>query len=123
MVIKTDTCSFSENRVYPGRGTRFVRRDGQLAIFATSKSASMYHQSKKPAKLTWTQAWRRLNKKANVEVHSKRRSRRTARLQRAVVGASVEQLKAKRATTTKTSSSKAKDAALKEVKSRQKRRK
>ena len=55
-----------------------------------------------------------------MEVHSKRRARRTTRLQRAVVGASVEQIKAKRATATKTSSSKAKDAALKEVKSRQK---
>lgn len=27
----------------------------------------MYNQRKKPAKLTWTQAWRRLNKKGKEE--------------------------------------------------------
>ena len=30
MVIKTDTCSFSEMRIYPGHGSRFVRKDGQV---------------------------------------------------------------------------------------------
>ncbi len=58
MVVKTDLCSFSENRIYPGHGIRFIRRDGQTLIFANSKSKSLYNQRKKPAKLQWTQAWR-----------------------------------------------------------------
>lgn len=31
MVVKTDLCAFSETRIYPGRGTRFVRKDGQVS--------------------------------------------------------------------------------------------
>lgn len=27
---RTDVCAFSEARIYPGRGTKFVRRDGQV---------------------------------------------------------------------------------------------
>lgn len=66
MVIKTGTCSFSEYRIYPGHGSRFVRKDGQLVVFLNSKMESLYHQKKKPAKLTWTLAWRRHNKKLSV---------------------------------------------------------
>ena len=31
-VIKTDTCSFSEMKIYPGHGSRYVRRDGQVRV-------------------------------------------------------------------------------------------
>jgi ribosomal protein L24E len=52
------------HRVYPGKGIRFVTRTGQLVVLSGSKSAAMYHQKKKPAKLVWTQVrtlagWRR----------------------------------------------------------------
>ena len=55
MVIKTDTCSFSEFRVYPGHGMRFVRRDGAMLILSSSKTKGLLNQRKKPAKLHWTQ--------------------------------------------------------------------
>lgn len=32
MVIKTEVCGFSDTRVYPGHGVRFVRRDGQVRL-------------------------------------------------------------------------------------------
>ena len=47
MVVKTELCAFSEHRVYPGHGIKFVRRDGQPLTFRTSKAVSMYHQKKK----------------------------------------------------------------------------
>uniref|UniRef100_A0A7R9W543 Large ribosomal subunit protein eL24-related N-terminal domain-containing protein n=1 Tax=Pseudictyota dubia TaxID=2749911 RepID=A0A7R9W543_9STRA len=119
MVIKTDVCAFSENRIYPGHGSRFVRKDGQLAILSSSKCTSMYMQKKKPAKLQWTQAWRRLNKKANVEVGARRTRRRAVRVQRAVAGASLEDIKAKRNQKPEVRA-KARDAALREIKARQK---
>lgn len=30
MVIKTEVCAFSDTRIYPGHGIRFIRRDGQV---------------------------------------------------------------------------------------------
>mmetsp|Transcript_73286 Transcript_73286/g.177240 ORF Transcript_73286/g.177240 Transcript_73286/m.177240 type:complete len:152 (+) Transcript_73286:46-501(+) len=95
MVIKTDLCAFSETRIYPGRGTHFVRKDGQLLIFSSSKSAALYHGRKKPAKLTWTQAWRRKNRKGRAAGAGKRRTRKLAKLQRAIVGASIDEIRAK----------------------------
>jgi large subunit ribosomal protein L24e len=38
MVIKTELCSFSEWRIYPGHGIRFVAKDGRLSIFISQKS-------------------------------------------------------------------------------------
>jgi len=37
MVIKTETCNFSEFRVYPGRGSRFVAKDGRTSLFISRK--------------------------------------------------------------------------------------
>ena len=33
MVVKTELCTFSEWRIYPGHGRRFVAKDGRLHIF------------------------------------------------------------------------------------------
>ena len=37
MVVKTELCAFSEYRIYPGHGQKYVRRDGQLVTVSTSK--------------------------------------------------------------------------------------
>ena len=52
----------------------------------------MVQQRKKPAKLMWTQSWRRLNKKGKDEGVAKKRSRKAVRVTRAIVGASVEEV-------------------------------
>ena len=70
---RTELCAFSEYRIYPGHGMRFIRRDGQPITISSSKCASMVHQKKKPAKLMWTQAWRRLNKKGKDENAARKR--------------------------------------------------
>lgn len=122
MVIKTDLCSFSEFRVYPGHGTRFVRKDGQLLTFISSKTASLYHQRKKPAKLTWTLAWRRLNKKEQRDQQTKKRRKRIVKVIRPVVGVSAETIR-KRRNERPEQRQAARDAALKEVKERMKAKK
>ncbi|CAM9141563.1 unnamed protein product [Phaeothamnion confervicola] len=119
MVIKTDTCAFSEYRIYPGHGMRFVRRDGQALILSSSKVKSLLMQRKKPAKLMWTQAWRRLNKKIKTEEVTRRRTRKTTKMQRAVVGASLEEIKKKRAQKPEFRSAQ-REAALKEIKATKK---
>eukprot|EP00981_Chlorochromonas_danica_P005211 scaffold1046_cov162-Ochromonas_danica.AAC.41 len=67
MVVKTELCAFSEYRIYPGHGQRFIRKDGQPVTLSTSKCKRLLLNRKKPAKLMWTQAWRRLNKKGKDE--------------------------------------------------------
>eukprot|EP00920_Eleutheroschizon_duboscqi_P029001 GHVT01070357.1.p1 GENE.GHVT01070357.1~~GHVT01070357.1.p1 ORF type:complete len:162 (+),score=32.73 GHVT01070357.1:495-980(+) len=113
--IKTDVCSFSEFRIYPGRGKKFISRDGKVHIFIGSKTASLARQKLKPVKLTWTQGWRRMNKKGRIEATSRRRGRRTARVQKAIVGLTLEDIKKKRAERPDLRKS-ARDAAIKEAK-------
>jgi len=113
MVIATELCALSEYRIYPGNGKLFIRRDGKPVYLGSSKAYSLTLQRKKPAKLVWTQAWRRLHKKGLAETTQKKRTRRVAKVARAVVGASLEDIKKK---ATRTSAQR--EAALKEVKAR-----
>jgi hypothetical protein len=32
MVVKTDVCFFSENKIFPGHGSKFVRKDGRVRV-------------------------------------------------------------------------------------------
>ena len=94
-----------------------IRRDGKPVFLGTSKSFSLTMQRKKAAKLVWTQAWRRLHKKGLSETSTKKRARRTNKVQRAVVGASLEEIKKKAAQKGDFRAAQ-RDAALKEVKQR-----
>jgi large subunit ribosomal protein L24e len=94
-----------------------IRRDGKPVWLGTSKAHSLTLQRKKAAKLVWTQAWRRLHKKGITETTSKKRSRRTNKVQRAVVGISLDDIKKKAAEKASVRSA-ARDAALKELKAR-----
>jgi len=118
MVVKTELCAFSEYRIYPGHGIRMIRKDGQPVTLISSKCKSMLRQRKKPAKLTWTQTWRRLNKKIKDDTVARKKTRRTAKVQRAIVGASLDVLKAKKQPTKAKSA--AEEAAIREIKARKK---
>ena len=109
----------SEYRIYPGHGKLFVRRDGRPVHLGSSKAHSLTLQRKKPAKLVWTQAWRRLHKKGLSEANLKKRRTRTNRVQRAVVGLSLDDIRKKAAQKPEFRSAQ-RDAALKEVKDRKK---
>merc|ERR1712021_35559 len=103
--------------IYPGNGKLMIRRDGKPLWLGTSKAHSLTLQRKKAAKLVWTQAWRRLHKKGISETTTKKRTRRTNKVQRSVVGASLEDIK-KRASEKSGFRSQQREAALKEVKAR-----
>jgi large subunit ribosomal protein L24e len=94
-----------------------IRRDGKPIWLGTSKSYSLTIQRKKAAKLVWTQAWRRLHKKGLTETTAKKRNRRAGKIQRAVVGASLEDIR-KKASQKGDIRSAAKESALKELKDR-----
>lgn len=94
-----------------------IRRDGKPLFLGSSKAYSLTMQRKKAAKLVWTQAWRRLHKKGITETTTKKRTRRTNKVQRAVVGASLEDIK-KKASQKSDFRTAQREAALKEVKAR-----
>jgi large subunit ribosomal protein L24e len=112
-----ELCALSEYRIYPGNGSLFIRRDGKPIWLGSSKSHSLTLQRKKAAKLVWTQAWRRLHKKGLSETTSKKRNRRAGKVQRAVVGASLEDIKKKASQKTEIRTAQ-KASALKELKDR-----
>ena len=67
---RTLTCSFSEYKIYPGHGGMYIRKDGQVGVvrvrYLNKKCRSLNEQKKRPARIRWTTAWRRNNKKSEV---------------------------------------------------------
>ena len=119
MVTKTEPCVFSEYRIYPGKGKKFVAKDGKIYYFISAKTASLFHQKKKAVKLTWSQAWRRFNKKIKADEIIKRRTKKTTRVQKAIVGISLDEIKRRRAEKPEERDKKI-DQQKKEVKDKQK---
>jgi len=94
--MKVEVDSFSGSKIYPGRGTLFVRGDSKIFRFQNSKSASLFHQRKNPRRISWTVLYRRQHKKGITEEVAKKRSRKSIKNQRAIVGASLELIKERR---------------------------
>ncbi|KAJ3258291.1 60S ribosomal protein L24 [Boothiomyces macroporosus] len=93
---RIETCNFSGFKIYPGHGSLYVRVDSRVYRFVNSKNKSLFLQRKKPAKFDWTIVFRRLHKKGIDETATKKRSKKTVKVQRSVVGASLDVIKAKR---------------------------
>ncbi|CAD7939747.1 unnamed protein product [Amoebophrya sp. A120] len=118
MVVKTDICNYTEYKIYPGRGQKFVAKDGKVSFFITAKADSLFHQKIKAVKLTWSQAWRRMNKKGKLEVNNRRAKKKGTKFQKAIVGLTLEDMRAKRMQKD-TLRAAAKETAVKEAKARQ----
>ena len=99
MVTKTEICSFTANKIYPGRGRRFVAKDGKTSYFLSQKARSMFHQGIKKVYLGWTQEWRAKHKKIRTEEVQKRHTRKTTKVRKAIVGMSLDEIKRRRAET------------------------
>eukprot|EP00440_Ansanella_granifera_P072105 gb/GFBE01078247.1/.p1 GENE.gb/GFBE01078247.1/~~gb/GFBE01078247.1/.p1 ORF type:complete len:157 (+),score=75.11 gb/GFBE01078247.1/:1-471(+) len=117
MVIKTDLCNYTEYRIFPGHGQKFIAKDAKVHFFISAKADALFHQRIKPVKLRWTQAWRRMNKKGKVEEGAKKKTRKAQKFQKAIVGMSLDDLKKKKAQ--KPELRQAREAAAKEAKARQ----
>lgn len=94
--MKVETCSFSQRKIYPSKGKLYVRGDSKVFRFVSSKSESLFLQRKNPRKIAWTVVYRRMHKKGISEEVAKKRSRKTVKHQRGVVGASLDAIAAKR---------------------------
>ena len=120
MVVKTDTCHFSGLRIYPGHGIQYVRGDSKTFKFLCRKTKSLFLQKLNPRKLSWTVLYRRMHKKGTLEETGKKKARKVNKsANKAIVGASLELIKAKRNQKPEVRAA-AREAALREVKERAK---
>merc|ERR1711959_604525 len=118
MVIKTETCSYSGMKIWPGRGKTFVRMDQKSFRFQNGKAEACFLMKRRNLTTKWTVHYRRINKKGISEEAAKRRSKKkTTSVRRDISGLPMELLQKAKAARPKSNST-AKDAALKELKGR-----
>ncbi|KAL0938000.1 60S ribosomal protein eL24 [Colletotrichum truncatum] len=113
--MRTYDDTFSGQRIYPGKGKLYVRGDSKIFRFQNGKSESLFLQRKNPRRISWTVLYRRQHRKGISEEVAKKRTRRTVKAQRAIVGASLDVIKEKR-TMRPEARSAARQAAIKESK-------
>ncbi|KAI1766765.1 ribosomal protein L24e-domain-containing protein [Hypoxylon sp. FL1150] len=94
--MRTYDDTFSGQRIYPGKGKLYVRGDSKIFRFQNGKSESLFLQRKNPRRISWTVLFRRQHRKGISEEVAKKRTRRTVKAQRAIVGASLDVIKEKR---------------------------
>jgi len=95
--MRTETCIFSGFKIYPGHGKCHVKADGKVLVFINRKAEFAHLKRRKNPRMTrWTFLYRVKNKKGTQDVSVKKRTRRTHKYQKAVVGASLTEIMAKR---------------------------
>jgi large subunit ribosomal protein L24e len=92
------TCDFSGFKIHPGHGFLYVRVDSKSFNFINYKSAGYHLRKRNPRVIPWTQVYRKLHKNQSLEDQKKKARRRQIKTQRAIVGASLEAIRAKKAT-------------------------
>merc|ERR1712071_595308 len=73
-----------------------VRVDGKVYHFLDSKCERAHLMKRNPRNTTWTVLYRRKHKKGQEEELAKKKTRKTQKFQRAIVGASLTEILAKR---------------------------
>jgi len=95
-MLKVEVCAFSGLKIYPGHGKRVNKADGKTMIFLSGKCERNHALKRNPRKINWTVLYRRKHRKGMVEEASKKRTRRTQKFMRAVTGATLADIMAKR---------------------------
>merc|ERR1711976_623226 len=94
--MKIDLCNFSGYKIYPGHGKKVVKVDGRAFQFINGKCEKSFGMKRNPRKINWTVLYRRKHKKGLQEEVQKKRTRRTTKFQRAITGATLNDIMAKR---------------------------
>ncbi|KAL9099329.1 MAG: hypothetical protein Q9163_005157 [Psora crenata] len=94
--MRTYDDTFSGEKIYPGKGKLYVRGDSKIFRFQNGKTESLFLQRKNPRRIAWTTLYRRQHKKGISEEIAKKRTRRTVKQQRGIVGAPLELIKDRR---------------------------
>merc|ERR1712010_426681 len=94
--MKIDLCGYSGYKIYPARGRTLVKQDGKVYKFLDGRTMKAHLLKRNPRKVTWTVLYRRKHRKGVEEETAKKRTKRTQKFQRAVVGATLQDILAKR---------------------------
>jgi len=94
--MKIDLCCYSGYKIYPGHGRTLIKGDGKSYKFASSRAHKAHLLKRNPRNISWTVLYRRKHKKGLEEDVTKKRTRRAQKFQRAVVGATLQDIMAKR---------------------------
>merc|ERR1712042_19793 len=94
--MKLQLCNYSGLKIHPGHGKTMVRIDGKTYMFLNAKCAAAHLMKRNPREVPWTVLYRRKHKKGIEEESTKKRTRRAQKYQRAIVGASLTDIMAKR---------------------------
>jgi len=94
--MKISLCHYSGYKIHPGHGKTMVRVDGKVYHFLDSKCERAHLMKRNPRNTTWTVLYRRKHKKGQEEEQAKKKTRKTQKFQRAIVGASLTEILAKR---------------------------
>merc|ERR1712096_327296 len=95
-IMKIELCSYSGYKIYPGRGRTLIKQDGKTFKFLDGRSHKAHLMKRNPRKVTWTVLYRRKHRKGIEEEVSKKRTKKHQKFQRAVVGATLQDILAKR---------------------------
>ncbi|KAI9600714.1 hypothetical protein KEM48_000879 [Puccinia striiformis f. sp. tritici PST-130] len=95
-VMKVETCAFSGYKIYPSKGKLYVQKDSKVYRFIRSKEESLHLHRKNPRKLSWTVVFRRVRRKGVTEEVAKKRSKKSVKAQRGIVGADLATILARR---------------------------
>lgn len=117
MVVKTEVCNFSELKIYPGKGVRYISKDCKVPVFLNKKSCRLALRKCKPQKIRWCTAWRRINKKLQTGEIAKKKRKRARKIIREIVGMDIETLSKKKNETKEERAAQA-DKALRQIKER-----
>merc|ERR1712039_251538 len=93
---KIELCVYSGYKIYPGHGRTLIKVDGKSYRFLSGRTHKAHILKRNPREVTWTVLYRRKHKKGQEEDVSKKRNKRTQKFQRAVVGATLQDIMAKR---------------------------
>merc|ERR1711946_78844 len=94
--MKISLCHYSGYKIYPGHGKTMVRVDGKVYHFLNSKCERAHLMKRNPRNTTWTVLYRRKHKKGQEEEQAKKKTRKTQKFQRAIFGAFLTEILAKR---------------------------
>ncbi|CAG5134152.1 unnamed protein product [Candidula unifasciata] len=94
--MRIELCSYSGYKIYPGHGRRLVKADGRTFNFLSHKCERSHMMKRNPRNINWTVLYRRKHKKGQTEEVTKKKTRRTQKFQRAITGATLNDILAKR---------------------------
>merc|ERR1712127_134312 len=94
--MKIELCAYSGHKIPPGKGRTLVKSDGKTFKFINGRCHKAHLLKRNPRKVTWTVLYRRKHRKGIEEETSKKRTKKTQKFQRAVVGATLSDILAKR---------------------------